>query len=136
LLPSYNNEFSYCAMHEIIAQVGNYLSSCYRPIAYKSGLRNLAGDQTRQAGVHPRGSHLQCLEWNSHHIFGCPRMMDEGSAPGGMGHLAEMDKRMEAVRRNSEYLASDDVTWKGNYERNDLVAERQCEPNFAEEKAA
>jgi len=43
---------------------------------------------------------------------------------------------MEAVHRNSEYLASDDVTWKGNYERNDLVAEQECELNCAEEKVA
>jgi len=47
-----------------------------------------------------------------------------------------MDKRMEAARRKSEYLVSDDVTWKGSYGRNDLVAERKCEPNFAEEKVA
>jgi hypothetical protein len=47
-----------------------------------------------------------------------------------------MDKRKEAARRNSEYSVSDDGTWKGNCERNDLVAERKCEPNFAEEKVA
>ena len=43
---------------------------------------------------------------------------------------------MEGVRRNSEYLATDDVTSKGNYERNDLVAVQECELNFAEEMVA
>ena len=63
-------------------------------------------------------------------------MRVEGWVPDGTGQLVETEMRMEEVHHNSDYLASGGVTSKGNYGRNDLVAERKYELNFAEEKEA
>lgn len=87
-------------------------------------------------GQHLLDNRLRYLELCIHRTSGCLPMRVAGWVPGGTGQMVETEKRMEEVRRNSDYLASGGVILKGSYERNDLVAERQYELNFAEEKEA